>query len=156
MRHRAGHGSDVRAGHGWVGDLLKQLRSAAPALSLLFRLSLVQLERLHREASHALSLQGLQLTPHSGRHGGPSEDAAAGIRTASEILKRGRWESPKSVNRYMKPGTLLRQLNLLPAAVVSEQSSVLTHLPFLLAPQPAAGFRGQLQVGRSRKRRRLL
>ena len=56
---------DLRAGHGWVGDLLKQLKSATPALSLLFPLSLAQLERLHREASHALSLQALQLTPHS-------------------------------------------------------------------------------------------
>ena len=127
---------DLRAGHGWVGDLLRNLKAETAPTARLFPIDLPELEQLHRQAVDALGLQALRLTPHSGRHGGPSEDAAAGLRTASEIMKRGRWESPKSVRRYMKPGTLLRQLNLLPSTLVEARSQTLTLLPGDLAPRP--------------------
>ena len=95
----------------------------------------MQLEKLHMETVAGLGLQGLRLAPQSCRHGGPSEDAAAGLRFAAEIQKRGRWELSKSVDRCMKPGTLLRQLNLLPAVLVTQHSNVLAPLPEALRPQ---------------------
>ena len=146
---------DLRAGHGWVGELLCSLKSVTPASSLLFPISLVELEKLYKEATASLQLDHLRITPHSCRHGGPSEDAAAGIRTAAEIQKRGRWEALKSVNRYMKPGTLLRQLNLIPQAVVTRHQSVLRDLPVELRPHPLTRTRSPCLDQGSAKRRRL-
>ena len=127
---------DLRAGHGWVGDLVRALKAATAPAARLFPVDLPELEKLYRQAVDALGLQRLRLTPHSGRHGGPPEDAAAGVRTAAEIMKRGRWEAVKSVRRYMKPGTLLRQLNHLPPFVVEAHQQCLTSLPSNLAPRP--------------------
>ena len=126
---------DLRTDHGWVGGLTCLLKSSVRSSSPLFPISLAELEKLFKEAVCALHLDSLRITPHSCRHGGPSEDAAAGIRSAAEIQKRGRWEVLKRVNRYMKLGTLLRQLNLIPQAIVSQHQSVLTCLPMELRPQ---------------------
>ena len=129
---------DILAGHGWVGQLLKDLRLSLAGPSLfLFALPLGDYERLFAEAVTALMMGALRIAPHSCRHGGPSEDAAASLRTAIEIQKRGRWESPKSVNRYMKPGTLLRQLNKLPASLVPAHKLLLATLPAVWTPRPS-------------------
>ena len=59
------------------------------------------------------SLEPFRLTPHMARHGGLSEDALSRVRSVPEIQARGRWEHPKSVARYRKAGTLLRQIRLM-------------------------------------------
>ena len=55
----------------------------------------------------------------SGRHGGPSVDAAKGLRTIPEIQKRGMWRAASSVRRYEKAGTLMRQLEKVPRALLT-------------------------------------
>ena len=127
---------DNRAGHGWVATLLCELKAESRPMAPLFDISLSTYERLFKEATVALGLGALRLTPHSLRHGGASEDAAAKLRSAAEIQKRGRWAAAASVRRYMKPGTLMRQWNIIPAQIIADQRSTLDGLPRLLRPQP--------------------
>ena len=128
--------ADVRAGHGWVASLLCDLKAEKSPHAPVFDISLSTYERLFKEATIALGLGALKLTPHSCRHGGPSEDVAAKIRSASEIQKRGRWAAPASIRRYMKPGTLMRQWNLVLQHVISDQQATLCDLPSRHRPQP--------------------
>ncbi|CAE7224534.1 unnamed protein product [Symbiodinium sp. CCMP2592] len=48
----------------------------------------------------------LPVTPYQWRHSGPSIDISRRFRTLTEVQKRGRWKSPKSVTRYEKSGRL--------------------------------------------------
>ena len=56
----------------------------------------------------------LQLTyvgpPHSVRHSGPSRDHFLGVRNLDEIMKRGRWRGPASVQRYSKSHVYVQQM----------------------------------------------
>ena len=117
--------ADIRASHGWIASLLCDLKAESRPLAPVFDISLSTYERLFKEATVAFGLTALRFTPHSCRHGGPSEDAAAKICSASEIQKRGRWAAPASIRRYMKPGTLMRRWKLLPQHVVSDSVAIL-------------------------------
>ena len=59
---------------------------------------------------------GLSLVPYQARHSGPSHDRAHGLRSQLEVMKRGRWQSLKSVVRYEKGALLSKTFNDYPAA----------------------------------------
>eukprot|EP00972_Heterocapsa_arctica_P016301 2406133-Heterocapsa_arctica.AAC.1 len=63
----------------------------APDNGRLFLLTLNQYETQWRKAFDTLGLNGMQLTPHTFRHGGASADHLANVRTKAEIQQRGRW-----------------------------------------------------------------
>ena len=108
-----GECASVQAGRGLVHDFLKALKRARQPNQLLFPFNLATYEKLLNAASARLKLGRLRLTPHTARHGGPSEDCYGGHRDIPAIQSRGRWEHPRSVARYRKPGKLLRQKKLL-------------------------------------------
>jgi len=101
-----------------VKCIAKQLvdRARRNKQTLLFpALTLPLYEKLIATAAVAAGLGALRLTPHTARHGGASEDAFSGQCKLPELQRRWRWRSPRSVQRYEKHGTLLRQLAAFPA-----------------------------------------
>jgi hypothetical protein len=57
------------------------------------------------------------MVSYQGRHSGPSIDAAGQHRTKREIQDRGRWASPKSVDRCERRARLAASYNKLPTAL---------------------------------------
>ena len=74
--------------------------------------------RLLVEGAQAVGAGSLAPVLHSLRHGGPSTDVAMGARSLEEVMKRGRWQSMRSVARYARGGRVGEQLSVLPAHVV--------------------------------------
>jgi len=97
------------AGRMFIFDMFRVALGQVKGSALIFDFSLAFYERAIRWACEKGQLESLELTPHTARHGGPSDDAATGRRTLKEIGERGRWESLRSVRRYKRPGTLRRQ-----------------------------------------------
>ena len=69
-----------------------------------------------RKAVKAEVLEGLAITPHCFRHGGPSEDLLRKHLTRGSAKKGVRWKSDTSLDPYEKHGRLLKQLNRLSPA----------------------------------------
>ena len=110
-----------------MDDVLKGLHdSAAHASDLLFApLTLRRLEELLTEATKALGLTSLGLTPHTARHGGPSHDAYFELLDLKAIAMRGRWKTLSSVRRYSKKGKLQRQVNKIPKDMAKRAAALL-------------------------------
>ena len=68
-----------------------------------------------KEFAKSCANLGILAVPYQARHGGPSEDRAARLRSLFEVMKRGRWLSEGSVRRYEKHGKLGERLHRLPA-----------------------------------------
>lgn len=51
-------------------------------------------------------LQIKDLVPYQARHSGPSIDRARSLRSLDEVARRGRWQSPASVQRYERHARL--------------------------------------------------
>ena len=62
---------------------------------------------------------------HSVRHSGPSRDAAEGYRSLSQIQRRGRWTSPKSVLRYAKAHVYIAAKSQLPEGLLQRGLNIL-------------------------------
>ena len=107
----------------------------------MFGLTLPEYERRCKAAFQQCGLGLLRLTPHTARHGGPSTDAALGLRSEDQIQSRGRWKARKSVLRYMKQGRLMRQIGKLTPAQLQKYKRVSTTLfrkfERLLRPVPS-------------------
>ena len=71
------------------------------------------------EGARAVGAGSLAPVLHSLRHGGPSTDVAMGARSLGEVMKRGRWQSMRSVARYARGGRVGEQLSGLPTHVVT-------------------------------------
>ena len=67
------------------------------------------------------------------RHSGPSVDLAMGHRTLQEVKLRGRWKADSSMIRYVKPGRVNEQMQLLDAPARNEALLAPARLPALLA-----------------------
>ena len=109
-----GEAASEKAGRGIVKFFLGALVAARRHhLRKLFPISLAEFESTLKKAAAVLNLTSMRMTPHTARHGGASEDYFQIARDIKSIQARGRWESPRSVGRYRKPGKLCRQLTLL-------------------------------------------
>ena len=124
-----GDAGSKKAGRDQVAGLLAKLMAAKKGRSTpLFGLTLPEYERRCKVAFQQCGLGPLRLTPHTARHGGPSTDAALGLRGEDQIQSRGRWKARKSVLRYMKQGRLMRQINRLTPAQLLKYKTVSTTL----------------------------
>ena len=104
----------ANADRSWIANVVADLRSSAGEQDAsLHNFTLPQLERAFRRAVITLELEKLKLTPHCGRHGGPSTDILVGSMDLRSVQRRGRWQALSSVKRYEKHGKLLKQLNLM-------------------------------------------
>lgn len=75
----------------WTGVVRALHTCAAPSARLLHPLTLPQNEARVREASRALGMAALKLSPHGARHGGPSHNVFMQLLTLDEVACRGRW-----------------------------------------------------------------
>ena len=119
-------------GREWVADVVAALWKKRSRGQKLFQISLATLERLFRLGVVALGLQGLRLTPHSLRHGGPSTDRYLNNLSLLEIKRRGRWGCDASVERYERHAKLLKQLNRMTPAQQHKGKLAAEILPTLL------------------------
>jgi len=79
--------------------------------------------------------------PHSLRHSGPSHKVIRNECTLEEIRRRGRWKSPKSVQRYTKTHTLLARRVVLGPDRMAQGAALWKRLPLALA-QAASEVKG--------------
>ncbi|CAE8614739.1 unnamed protein product, partial [Polarella glacialis] len=103
-------------GREWISKVLEKLWRHSNPNATLFSFSLREIETQFRNASAALGLGLLKLSPHTLRHGGPSHDIYFELRSLAEVQRRGCWKALASVKRYEKHACLQRQLNKLTAA----------------------------------------
>jgi hypothetical protein len=95
----------------WFDAVLASLRSRTEGKSL-WSFSYPQMASEFKRVCHLLGLP--HLVPYMTRHSMPSIERAAQERTLAEIMKRGRWRSTKSVNRYEKAGRLQQAFRKVP------------------------------------------
>ena len=94
----------------WVINVVAALRcSAGEHDAPLHNFTPPQPERAFQRAAIALELDKLKITPHCGRHGGPSTDMLVGSIDLRGVQRRGRWQALSSVKHNEKHGKLLRQ-----------------------------------------------
>ena len=82
----------------------------------------------HPKAAVATNTQQCNVSPHSARHGGPSEDHFKSVRPLPSIQERARWSAAESVDRYRKAGALLRMIAELSPAVQASGERAATSL----------------------------
>ncbi|CAK0882272.1 unnamed protein product [Prorocentrum cordatum] len=123
-----GDQASLKAGRSFVAELLVRLQSQRPPHQPLFPLKLPEYERHFNGAVDALHLSRLDITPQRARHGGPSVDAARGLRSIAEIQKRGTWRAASSVRRYEMAGALMRQLEKVPRPLLQSFPAKLVQL----------------------------
>jgi hypothetical protein len=87
----------------WFDTVLALLRSRTEEKSL-WNFSYPQMAAEFERVYHLLGFP--HLVPYMTRHSMPSLERAAQERTLAEIMKRRRWRSTNSVNRYEKAGQL--------------------------------------------------
>ena len=81
--------------------------------------------KLEKQVRRAVDLVGdvtelPEITPHTMRHSGPSNDIFRGWRKLEEVRLRGRWAAMTSVQRYTKHAKLLRSTKKIPAKVATK------------------------------------
>ena len=96
----------------WLNTVVSTLWRRSFPKKRLFNLTYYQVRQACQQGHADLKLKGGTMCPHRLRHGGASLDALSG-KPRSYIKHRGRWQSTKSVDRYMKHGRYLRMLGLL-------------------------------------------
>ena len=95
---------------GFMTKILAAALRARPSGPLFAGCSLFEYERAMQVAVGKRQLGALNITPHSARHSGPSNDFLQGRVDLKGIQKRGRWETLTSVRRYEKNAKLMRQI----------------------------------------------
>jgi hypothetical protein len=93
--------------------LVQERRGQEP----LFSFSLQELTKAFQKAQETLQIPVRPL--YSLRHSGPAHDHLQKTRTLSNIKKRGRWQSDRSVRRYEKSGRTAMLLDRLPEALIT-------------------------------------
>jgi hypothetical protein len=124
---KTGYRQGVRVDSPYVMQLLKKRLLATEPGQKIFPCSKDAFSAAWRKA-------GLQLEvdlgpPHTLRHSGPSHDALTNYRSLWAIQRRGRWNSERSVLRYVKTHTLMEQRAKMPANLLSLGSSILKDRP---------------------------
>ena len=102
-----------------LAPLLHRLRRDRNPDEPLVRMPRPKVLKLLAEGAKAVGVGALAPVLHSLRHGGPSTDVALGLRGLTEVMKRGCWQSLRSVARYERGGRVAEQLSRLPQHVVA-------------------------------------
>ena len=85
-----------------------------------------------RRAATFLNLSPLPVL-YQIRHAGASNDFSGGLRSLSEIKRRGRWKTDASVRRYEKGGRVTEQLLALRPGVQRHAIACLVQIPDVLS-----------------------
>ena len=105
----------------WLAQLCPILKRLAPDDPRLIPLTQERYVTLFHRAFALATLP--QCTPHRLRHGGASADGMLGFSDA-EIMIKGGWRSPASIQRYRRPARYLRQLSALtPSQLATARAS---------------------------------
>ena len=125
-------GSDQGIILDWPGttEMLKRRVQQVTSNGKLFNIKADTYRKMWTKAYDELrKLEGCEgvahMPPHSVRHSGPSRDCQEGYRSLESILKRGRWSSLKSVNRYAKPFAWITANHNLPPVIAQKAEKVL-------------------------------
>lgn len=97
-----------------VQRLLQVLLKETGRKKLLFPYSPQKLRTLFKKACDDLDLSGSGFVLHSLRHGGATRDYCSGVLKLEDVMLRGRWESSKTVRRYIQRGKALLLANDIP------------------------------------------
>ena len=81
----------------WLGEAMRRM-ARGPSERRLFDYNYPAYVKAFQEARPALKLD--ELAPYQARHSGPPIDRARRLRSQEEVARRGRWQSPASVQRY--------------------------------------------------------
>ena len=95
-----------------LAETLERLAALKNPLQRMWCTSYQQLANAFQQACKNLKIKPGQYCLHCLRHGGASEDRAAGHRSLTSVMGRGNWKALTSVRRYDKSALLARELNL--------------------------------------------
>ena len=109
----------------WLDRVLPALHSQAPEASL-WTFSYAEYLTVFQEAAKTLGVPGL--VPYQLRHSGASADRLANHRSLLSIMKRGRWKSLKSVNRYEKSAKMMQAATRYPAGLLEHGQRCLQYM----------------------------
>ena len=104
----------------WVNTLVSQLARRTAVRQRIFRDLTWLYGRTIHQASEALGVSHLKVTPHCFRHGGASTDGLFDV-DLTTIQKRGRWSAKSSVKRYEKKGRILKQFERTPTKLLKQK-----------------------------------
>jgi integrase len=113
-----------------VARLLHRIVASLPTpASRLFPLTLTAYREHHFKGTlRGLGLGHLHFVPHSLRHGGATHDYVIAGMTPEYIVRRGRWASPKSADRYIQQLRAVDMTFLVPAAMDQQGARFQEHL----------------------------
>ena len=105
----------------WLWPCLQILREQRLADQPILDFSLVKRRDAYSVVMSRLRVTNVLMTHLYGlRHGGASHEMLTGVRSLSELMKRGRWRSEASVKRYEKGGRVNQVLNALPPPLLEK------------------------------------
>ena len=96
----------------WLGLYLARTRATSPPGA-----SLVDLQHrgFHEVFNQAATLAGLDplkpVVPYVMRHSGAGNDIVNRLRSRGEVKQRGRWDSDRTIKRYLKGVRVAEQIN---------------------------------------------
>lgn len=114
QRTKTGREQSVSVRDRAVRRLLRVLVRETKSEGLLFPYSPQRLRKLFKEACDDLGLGDCGFVLHSLRHGGATRDYCSGALRLEDVMLRGRWESSKTVRRYIQRGRALLLANAIP------------------------------------------
>lgn len=98
----------------FMGEMLLQAAAkCSRPQELIFKFTMDEFRKSFQEAGAALGLEAVH--PYQLRHGGATNDLAAGVRDFQGVKSRGRWKTDQSVRRYAKTGRIQQLLTQMSA-----------------------------------------
>ena len=102
--------------HRFLQGPLARIKKATNDSDFLMGLTVTEFTAAFHRACQRANVQVLSPVPYHMRHTGASTDLVSKTRGVEEVKRRGRWQSDKSMNRYLKGGRLGEQFQRLSKA----------------------------------------
>ena len=100
-----------------LGQLTVLITQGRAPQELITGISVVQYREVFKQAVATAGVGILGPVPYQLRHSGASRDLNEQIRDLAAVKKRGRWQSERSLQRYLKGGRTAEQFRRLPDLV---------------------------------------